>query len=332
MSDRRLTVAVFNESQRWALDDAMIDRLRKGVDDAVEIEAVRSRAALLELLPETDYLMGLPLAESQFAGLATRLKLVQLVTAWAESLAPYRAAMLAGARVSGTGAIRAVPVAEHAMALLLGLMRRLDISISAQANRRWAAGRIAQSVREMADATVGLVNIGPVGREVARRLRPFGCEIIATGGSESDSDLVDRLLPEASIDELISRSDVLMLTDDDPYRRRPVLTRPLFEQMGSRSLLVNVAGGTMFAESEFLRAVRRGHIAGAALDCFEHRPLSYNSPLWNAANVIITPSTASASPSYWRRAVDVTLENIKRLESNQELLDELRVELAIAHA
>lgn len=328
----RLTVAVFNEAQRWSLPDGQVERLRAGVPDDVEVEAVRTRAALVERLPETNFLMGMPLAESQFVGRATRLKFVQLVTAWAESLAPFRSAILAGARVSGTGAIRADPVAEHAIALLLALLRRLDIAVSAQSHRRWAAARIAQSTRDLNGATVGILNIGAVGSAIARRLRPFGCELLATGVGEAHAALVDRLLPPASVDELVGRSEILILADDAPGRRRPLLDRPLFEQMGSRTLLVNVAGGNVFQESELLRAIRRGHIGGAALDCFEHRPLSPNSPIWNAANVIVTPSMATASPTYWRRAVDVTLENLRRLRSDQPLLDELSVEAAVAPA
>lgn len=332
MTKRRLTVAVFNEAQRWALPDDDLERLRAGAPDDIEVHAVRNRAAMIEALPETEFLMGLPLIESQFAGRATRLKFVQLVTAWAEELAPFRAAMLSGARVSGTGAIRAEPVAEHAMALLLALLRRVDIAVNGQADRRWVAARIAQSARDLRGATVGVINMGVVGRAVAARLRPFGCELLATGTTPSDAELVDRFLPPTNIDELIGRSEILILADTLPGRSRHVLDRPLFEQMGSRTLLINVAGGGVFSESELLRAIRRGHIAGAALDCFEHRPLSANSPIWNAANVIVTPSIATASPSYWRRAVDVTLENLRRLDSGQEILDELRVETAVAPA
>ncbi len=332
MTARRFTVAVFNEAQRWSLEDEEIERLRAGVPEGVEVQAVRTRADLVELLPETEYLMGLPLAGSQFTGRATRLKFVQLVTAWAESLAPYRAAILAGARVSGTGAIRADPVAEHAMALLLALLRRLDIAATAQSNRRWASSRIAQSTRDLSGATVGIISMGSVGRAIAKRLRPFGCELLATGATSSDAELVDRFLSPSHIDELISRSEILILADDTPDRRRPLIDRPLFEQMGSRTLLINVAGGGVFDESELLRAIRRGHVAGAGLDCFEHRPLSPNSPIWNAANVIVTPSTATASPTYWRRAVDVTLENLRRLDAGESLLDELRAETAVASA
>lgn len=327
MTDQTLVVAVFNEAQRWVLPKESVDRLRAGLaDNGVRVVTAQSRAGLVNQLDEATYLMGLPLIESQLAGRINHLQFVQLVTARAESLAPYQAVIESGGRVAGTAVIRAIPVAEHAIAMLLAMLKHLDVASLAQTNRRWVAAGIAPEVGDLADATVGVVNLGVIGSAIAQRLAPFGCELLATGENKSFATHVDRLLPPANLDELISRTNIIILADDAPGRTRPVLDRPLFEAMGPRTLLINVASGTVFSETELLRALRQGHVAGAALDCFEHRPLPANSPLWNASNVLLTPSVATASPSYWRRAVDVTVENIRRLQTGQELLDELSTE------
>lgn len=330
MTDRTLVVAVFNESQKWTLPEELVARLGEGVPQGVDVRRASSRVELIDLLDGADYMMGFPLTESQFQALPTTPRFVQLVTAWADSLAPIQAALDTGVRLSGTAHIRAEPVAEHAVALLLALSRRLDIAIAAQVNHRWAAGRVAKGVHDIVGATVGLVNFGPAGRAIATRLRAFGCEILATGsptgqaGQDAhDAGLVDQLLPPANVDELISRSNVVILADAQPGQTRPLLDRALFEQMRPGTLLVNVASGGAIAESELLWALRKGKLAGAALDCFEHRPLDATSPLWNVSTVILTPSVATASPLHWRRAVDFTIENLIRFEAGEPLIDEI---------
>lgn len=331
MSERRFVVAVFNEAQKWSLPEEPLHLLRDRLPPTMTMVSTRSRAQLLEELPHAECLMGLPLAESQFAGQAPNVKFVQLVTAWAASLAPYEAALLAGARVAGTAEIRAEPVAEHAVTLLLTLLKRMDLALAAQSARRWAAMSIARETRDLKGATVGILNLGASGRAIAARLAPFGCELIATaaggtGDAEKGVSPVARLLPPGSADEVVSRSDILILADDPPRdkgRVNPTLTRALFESMRPHTLLINVASGSAFAEAELLRAIRRGRLAGAALDCFEHRPLSPTSPLWNAPNIILTPSIATASPAYWRRVVEITIENLRRFQSDEPLIDEM---------
>jgi len=325
-----LLVAVFNEAQRWALPEAHVDRLREGLGDSARVEQVRTRAALLDRLDEAAMLMGLPLSESQLQGRGGSLRFVQLVSPYAESLAPIRRVIDLGARVAGTAPIRAVPVAEHAIALLLTLTRGVDRAVLAQTSHRWASAEIAGGCRDLADLTVGIVGLGEIGRAIARRLAAFGCEVLATrrpgatpDEEDDDAASIARLLPAESLDELLGRSGVVILADDTPGRDRPLLDRALFESLSPGALLINVASGTAFRENELLLALRRGRVGAAALDALDHRPLPPNSSLWNTPNVLITPSVAAASPSAWRRAVDVTIENIARLRADRPLRDEI---------
>lgn len=323
MTDRTLLVAVFNEAQRWTLPGDLVAHLQSSAPESITVTQTSSRTELMDRLGDAAFLMGLPLTESQFIEASPKIEFVQLATAWSESLAPIDAAFAAGARVCGTGAIRAESVAEHAVGLMFALLRRMDVAITAQANHRWAAADMAPSVRDLSGSTVGIINLGWAGRALAKRLRLFGCELLATGAGERNADCVDQLLAPTNVDELVSRSNVVILADDELRRTRPMLDRALLAQMSPGTLLINVAGSNAVADGELLRAVRNNNLAGAGLDCFAHRPLPPTSPLWNASNIIITPSVASASPSYWRRAVDVTIENLRRLQSGQDLLDEL---------
>lgn len=330
MSPPTLLVAVFNEAQRWVLPEVHIDRLRAGLNGRARVEQVRTRATLIERINEVELLMGLPLAESQLADLSGSLRFVQFVSPYAESLAPIARVLEHGARVAGTAPIRAAPVAEHAVALLFTLLRGVDRAILAQSAHQWSSEPIAHAMRDLADATVGLIGLGDVGRAIAHRLAPFGCEIVATrrgdpGPDDDDADdaPVARLLGAESVDELLGRSDIIILADDRAGRARPILDRALFESLSPGSLLINVASGSAFREGELLRALRRGRLAGVALDAFDHRPLAPTNSLWNTPNVLITPSVAAASPSTWRRAVDVMIDNISRLDEGRPVRDEI---------
>jgi len=329
MTDRTLLVGIFNEAQRWSLSEAELDRLRAAVEGAgVRVAPVHTRHELLDRIDDAELLMGLPLADSQLVGRGGSLRLVQLVTPYAESLAPIARVIGQGARVAGTAPIRAPAVAEHAVGLLLMMLRHLDDAVHAQASHQWASAVIARSVHDLAGATVGLVDLGPVGVAIAERLAPFGCELVATVADGAPTGPVARTLAPSSVDEVLGRSDVVILADDRPGRMRPILDRALFEQLSPGALLVNVASGMAFTDRELLRALRRGRLAGAALDVFEHRPLPATSPLWNAPDVLITPAVASASPSNWRRAVGVTVENIRRFDADEPLLGEITLPVA----
>lgn len=323
MTDRTLLVAVFNEAQRWSLPEALVDRLRAGTPGDVRVVVARSREEFTARLDETDLLLGLPVAGDQAPATGPRLKFVQLARPHAESLAPIRRVLDAGARVAGTAPIRATAVSEHAVALTLALLRRIDDAVRSQAAHRWESQRLAGEARTLAGSTVGVVGYGHVGRAIAARLAPFGCEIIATIHDDPDAGGAARLLPGSSTDELLGRSNVVILADDRFDRVRPILDRSLFASINPGALLVNVASGTAFSESELLRAMRRGLISAAALDVFAHRPLPPTSPLWSAPNVLMTPAIGAAGPDAWRRAVDVTIENIRRFDSGERLLDEV---------
>lgn len=323
MTDRTLLVAVFNESQRWSLPEALVERLRAGSPADMRVEVARSREEFADRLDRADLLMGLPVAGDQAPAAGQRLKFVQLVRPHAESLAPIRRVLDAGARVAGTAPIRANAVAEHAIALTLALLRRLDDAVRSRAAHRWESQRLASEARTLCGATVGIIGYGHIGRAIAARLEPFGCEIIATVHDDPAATGAGRLLPGSSIDELLGRSNIVILADDRFDRVRSVLDRSLFASLNPGALLVNVASGTAFSESDLLRALRKGQLSAAALDVFAHRPLPATSPLWSAPNILITPAIGAASPDAWSRAVDVTLENIRRFDAGEPLLDEV---------
>ncbi len=323
MAARIFTIAVFNEKSGWKLPDALIDRVTESAPDGVVVRQADSRESLIELLAETHYLMGFPLVASQFIDAGPLLEWIQLTSPASETLAPIEEAISAGVRVTSAESIRAPHTAEHAIALTLALLRRLDLAMRAQMEHRWTSAKIAPLVRDLEGATVGLPGYGVVAEAIAQRMKGFGCQVLSTGhGAENALIHVDHLLEPNRLDELLARSDIVILSAPHGAGMKELRAADL-EQMKPTSLLVDVGDGRGVRPADLANAMGKQLLAAAALDVFEHEPLVGDSPLWTMENVIITPHVSSASPRYWNRAVDLTCRNLKRIESGRDLIDEL---------
>lgn len=321
MADRKLTVAVFNEAADWALPAALIERIRQGVAEHAAVEQVSTRAALEEALPSTEWLFGAPLIASRLDNRIDRLSFVQLTGAPGELEELVSAELPPRVRIAGASRVLASQSAEHAVAMLLTLLRSLDGAVRAQAERRWASSDLAGRVRDLDGATIGLIDLGRTGRQIVRRLQGFGCETIATAAvPEGEYPEIDRLLPPDRLDELLQRADVVVVADAS--NRTATLTRMHFEQLKPAAVLVNV-GAPAAPLPDLVQALRRGRLAGACLDAYSREAVQAESPLWATPGVIVSPNLAAATPHYWRRAVDLLIENVRRLSSGQELEEDL---------
>jgi D-3-phosphoglycerate dehydrogenase len=181
--------------------------------------------------------------------------------------------------------------AEHTLALIFALARRVTDADRAVRNGTWKAGYEGM---QLAGKRLGVVGVGKIGRQVAAMGSALGMEVLA-----HDPHLPDTAWPELGLhpiplDALLTSSDVVTL-------HVPLLddTRGLIgaEKLGSMkrgSLLVNCARGGLVDEGALAAALVSGHLAGAALDVFEQEPL-LDSPLLTAPNLILTPHVAAST-------------------------------------
>lgn len=321
----RLTISVFNESREWSLPSLFVERIRKTAGDEVEVRSVQNRAELLEALPETDYLIGLPPADDQFSRLGGRLKWIQLTGSLGDLESALLPAMRSGVRVTTIASIRAAQIAEHALALTLALTRRLEVCLALQADQRWAPHVVARQLRTLRGATVGVIAPSIVAREIALRARPFGAHILATRRNHSDEPLegVDEVMPESQLAEMLARSDVVIVAAPKTPATEALIGRVQFGHMPRNAIVIDVGRGGVIQTSSLLEALQRQRIAGAGIDVFDSEPLAPNSLFWSMPNVIITPHVASASPSYWFEATELICKNIARIRRDEPLIDEV---------
>ncbi len=187
-------------------------------------------------------------------------------------------------------------VADHALALLLDLLRGVTRADAAVRDDLWDP-RLCRPLPRIGDHTIGLYGCGRIGTAIARRLRPFGCRITACSGSGSSlkrlkSDPSLSFIKTAAPAEVIAGADALILCCSLNHTNRGFFNRGVFAQMKDGACLINIARGGLINEADLAAALESGKFAGAAIDVACTEPLPLNSPLRGAPGLIITPHMA----------------------------------------
>jgi len=193
-------------------------------------------------------------------------------------------------------------VTEHAIMLMLALTRGLDASRAAlQAPSSlhpsgWAYNWPACSgVRGLAGRVIGLVGLGQIGAMVAEYLRPFGATILYTRRTRDHGAEKRPGISYASLDELVSRSDLLSLHVPGNAETRNLISADLLARAKPGLFIVNTSRGSLIDEGALVAGLESGRIAGAGLDVYVTEPLPDDHPLRRVKNVILTPHVAAGS-------------------------------------
>ncbi|OLB23393.1 MAG: hypothetical protein AUH15_03570 [Acidobacteriales bacterium 13_2_20CM_55_8] len=216
-------------------------------------------------------------------------------------------------------------VAEHVIALLFALAKRLPDAFRFQEKHIWGQEpmwRGRPRPRELAGATVGLVGLGSIGQEVAKRTFALGMRIIAAREhpEKGSPEHVDQVFPSSQIDALLSQSDYVILAAPLTPATRSLMNASRFARMKPDACLINVSRGVLVDEAALAQALREKKIGGAALDVFAQEPLPPDSPLWDLENLLITPHTAALTEKLWERHYKLFAENLRRYVAHQPLL------------
>lgn len=189
-------------------------------------------------------------------------------------------------------------VAEHTLALLLALERRL-VSFDADMRSGGWKAPAAGSIRRIRDRTVGLLGVGRIGAAFARRANGIGLQVIGHDAYRTREDFASIGVEPVSIDELTARSDYISVHVPHTAETNGMVDARFLGNMRQSAYLINTSRGKVVNEPDLIDALRTGSIAGAGLDVFETEPLSEDSPLRTLPNVILTPHYAGYSTEAW---------------------------------
>lgn len=296
------------------LNDEQLQQIK---DVSPEVQVIRHSSAgeMLEAMPEVDALFG-ALSEKMFAR-ADRLKWVQIGSAGVdENLFPeFVESDIVFTSAKG---IVGIHLAEHAMALLLGLSRGIATAIR---NPNWnQRGPIRNISLEMEGQTVGIVGLGGTGRAVADRAHGFGMKVIAVDPEDIGTHpKVTTCWKMDRFHDMLKQSDVVIICAPLTPETENLFDREAFTRMRNHAILINVTRGKIINEEALMEALRTGTIGGAGLDVTPKEPLPEDHPLWSMPNVIVTPHSAGGSPHRMGRSVDLFCKNLSRLIDGQPL-------------
>lgn len=233
--------------------------------------------------------------------------------------------------VTTSTGIAAVPFAEFALACILTLAKRLPECWQAQQQLRWDESLVPQPIE---GKTLGIMGLGSIGSELARKAKALGMRVIATKRHVGEvPDYVDELGPTESLPHLLAESDYVVLCL--PSVEKDIMGEKELMGMKPGSFLINLtARQSISDEAALVRALKEGPIAGAVLNTFASRTreLPAESELWKLPNVIITPRTAGPSGPQWDTAIPLFEDNLARFLEGKPLRNVVDKELGYARA
>ncbi len=225
--------------------------------------------------------------------------------------------------LTNSSGLHAVPIAEHVFGLAIALSRRFQLAMRRQIEHRFAKDEIVGHTRLLHGRRLGLVGLGAIGSAIARLGIAFGMHVVAVRKHPDApaTEGVEKVYATSQLDEMLARCDYVVLSAPLTGETAGLIGSRELRLMKPEAFLVNIARGKLVKERELAEELKKGTIAGAGLDVFEHEPLDPGSPLWDLPNVIITPHTSGFFEHYWQAVGDMFAANLRLFERGQALFN-----------
>jgi len=222
-----------------------------------------------------------------------------------------KAATENGIIVTNTPKANTTAVAEHAIALMMALLRRVPQANLSMRSKRWEGLKFVGE--ELSGKKLGLIGLGSIGVEVAKRAKALGLEVIYLRRKrdlvkEKELGLTFKLL-----DELLKESDILSIHTPLTSETKGMIGKKEIMLMKKGAYIINTARGGIIDTDALIEALKSGHLAGAALDVFDKEPPDFESPIFTMDNVIATPHIGAYTVEVIRLMDLIVAENIAKV-------------------
>ena len=221
-----------------------------------------------------------------------------------------------GLHFANASGVNVNAVSDHAIVLMLGLVRKIHHARDNQHAKDWRGmiSDISQREAELARRTLIIFGMGAIGSRLAKLAKAFDMNVI---GIRRNIDLIKGLVDEAYTPQqfsgLLPRADFVALTCPLTDETANIVNGAALAAMRKDAYLINVARGGCVDEPALVAALSSGNIAGAGVDTTVEEPLAASSALWDMLNVILTPHTAGETQAYEENVLDILLDNLGRL-------------------
>ena len=318
----QVLIAIHHRVVAWTIPATQVEELRRRFPH-IDFLHSRDRDSDLELAPEADVAFALGLSK-EAAARAARLRWVHC-SAHAVGQFPLADLASRGITVTNSRGTQSTPIAEHVMAGLLALARRLPQTLRRQEQRVWLPNELTGQASPwlIAGKTMGIIGLGTLGQAIATRAKAFGMRVIGIRRSP-DRDVpvgVDQIVARIDVDRMLEEADVVVLAAPWTPGTNQILDSAAIGKMKPGAVVINVARGQLVDEPALEEALTSGRLGGAVLDVFTNEPLPPDSAIWSMPNVIITPHTSGFRTDHFDAVVNLFSENLRRFEGGGPLLN-----------
>jgi phosphoglycerate dehydrogenase-like enzyme len=320
----KLLIVLHHRFDLWQAPPWFSERLRRDYPD-LEVVPLSDYGRVNQEIANADIVIGWSLRGDQIRA-AKKLK-------WIHSTATAVHALMSpelhasGIVVTNAREVHGPVVAEHALALIFALAKRLPHAMRYQQQKHWAQQELWESTpppREIRGATLTILGLGGIGRPLAKLAKSVGMRVLAVREHiERGSESGDQAFSFDELETALRPADFVVLALPVTAQTERLMNATRLAYLKPEAYLVNVGRGVLIDEPALIEALQSRRFAGAALDVTTQEPLPPGSPLWSMDNVLITPHIAGLTDKMWERHYDSFAENLNRFRKGEPLLWEV---------
>ncbi len=277
-----------------------------------DLVMLKDDAEFIAALPDIEILFGFKMTGEHWAS-ATKLKLIQLPGAGADSLLPA-IGLAKDVIVSNASGVHEPHMPEFVMAQVLALAYQIPQIVRRQDNNQW---RVSLPIMSLAGRTMCVVGLGVIGQSIARRAGAFDMRVTGVRRSGEPVDGVDLVVTPTERMQALAGADVVVVVTPLTDETRGLIGANELAALAPGALLVDVSRGTVTNIDAVVSALEVGQLGGACMDVFETEPLPEDSPLWHVPNLTVSPHTAGLSSDYLDRLIDVLIASVAALNKGE---------------
>jgi phosphoglycerate dehydrogenase-like enzyme len=292
-----------------------------------EIVAVENLDQAVAEVVDAQVVIGF--CEEELLSAANELRWLQVYSAGVDRCIAYPSFDKDNILLSNAQRIASPALAEHAIALMMALVRGLDLYHTNQLQGSWQrdVGMKRSQFMELEGRTVLVVGLGGIGTQVAKRAHGLGMRVIATRGSRREGpEYVEYVGLADEVNGLAGQADVVINTTPLTHRTRGMFNAAFFAAMKPTAYFISVGRGASTVTNDLVTALETGSIAGAGLDVTDPEPLPQGHPLWSLPRVIISPHVGGQSDRARDRLFLLAQENLRRYMAGEALLSVVDIE------
>ena len=318
----KLTICVWHPFDQWRPKAGMADAIRQRWPQ-LRVVHLPDYSGLPQELPDTDIFVGYSLRPQQLIE-ARKLKWIHSTASGVAQLM-YPELRDSGIEVTNPRGIFAIPMAEHAMGLLLALARNFPECVRHQDHAHWGQQEIwdqPQHLTELNGRLLLIVGFGSIGQELAQRAKAFGMSVWAVNRSgREESGLAEKVVPVSRLAEVLPHADFVVVAAPETAETKHLIGTAELSRMKAGARLINLARGSLIDEGALIHALQQNQLGGAALDVTSTEPLPPESSLWRAPRLFLTPHTSAVSDRLWTRQTEVLLKLLEKWFAGEPLFN-----------